>query len=110
MPCRALSLVLALILALVSQQTAALRAVPGLTITLCTGEGAVTVTLDASGKPVVPGPHCPACLPALSPPPAAAPVLIARALRPAPPAPPVPLAPGTPRRPLPPARAPPLPA
>ncbi|QYK42651.1 MAG: hypothetical protein KF887_05960 [Paracoccaceae bacterium] len=75
----ALSLVLAVVLALVSQTGAVARAqagVPGLEMVLCTGSGTVTVTLDAEGNPTGPRHPCPDCLAALAPfLPPAAPVL-----------------------------------
>lgn len=108
----ALALILALILALVAQQAAVARAamaVPGLEMTLCTGDGPVTVTLDAEGNPVAPPHPCPACILALVLPPAAtAPGQSPRLLRPLSPPPPALLAVRTPCDPTPPARAPPL--
>lgn len=108
----ALALILALILALASQTAAVARtamSAPGLEMTLCTGDGPVTVTLDAQGNPVVPSHHCPACILALSMPPlATAPVQPPRILRPLPPARAAPLPARGPSHPTPPVRAPPL--
>jgi len=84
-------------------------AAPGFEVTLCTGDGPVTVTLDGQGNPVAPAHHCPACILALPLPPV--PVALAQpALRvlalPAPPSAKQPAR--APVRATPPARAPPL--
>jgi len=61
---RLLSFMLALLIAVTSQQMAVARAVTtdaaGQFI-LCTGQGVVTVTLDANGGPVAPAHICPDC-------------------------------------------------
>lgn len=104
----------ALLLALTSQGRALAREaveVPGMQATLCTGDGAVTVTLDARGNPVAPARHCPACVLALSLPPgvpvAGLPLRLARFV---PVAPLQRLAKPGAAHPTPPARASPLPA
>lgn len=108
----AIALILALILALASQTAAVARtaiAMPGTEMTLCTGDGPVTVTLDAQGNPVAAAHHCPACILALSLPPAT--FTSGRPVRLARPAPVLPLAllpTRGPARVIPPARAPPL--
>lgn len=112
MPLRhpALALILALILALAAQTAAVARTqAPGMEMTLCTGDGPVTVTLDAQGNPVAPSHHCPACILAPSlPPTATAPGQPPHSLRPLSPAQAAVLAVRGPSHPTPPARAPPL--
>jgi hypothetical protein len=101
-----LSLVLALSL---GGQGAARLAATGSTIVLCTGDGAVTVTLGPGGAPVSGHPHCPDCLPlaAINAPSAATPAPPARrAIRIAHAAGHGSISPPPPRHP--PARAPPL--
>ncbi len=108
----ALALILALILALASQTVAVARtamSAPGMEMTLCTGDGPVTVTLDAQGNPVAPSHHCPACILALLlPPTATAPGQPPHSLRPLSPAQAALLAVRGPSHTTPPARAPPL--
>lgn len=90
---RALSVLMAAVLALSSATLALARtAPPGLTVTLCTGGGGeASIMLDARGRPVAPVHPCPDCTAALT-------------LAP-PPAPPSAAAPAVRRAPAPPARA-----
>ena len=61
---RLLSLTLALLIAVTSQQMAIARGVTTNAagqVILCTGQGVVTVTLDANGDPIEPAHICPDC-------------------------------------------------
>lgn len=61
---RLLTLTLALLVAATSQHMAVARAAMaegGAQVVLCTGDGAVTLTLDATGNPVEPVHFCPDC-------------------------------------------------
>lgn len=75
---RLFAFVLALLVALTSQELAAARGHVGQEVVLCTGGGLVTVTLDENGKPTGPAHFCPdgvgnfiataTALPAIDPP------------------------------------------